>query len=160
MQSLLVSPSSFSFLHSCNTLHRIHRPNLLKPLCTQKQHNPTTLTTSWPLVSLSLFGTGFFLGPLLDALHSRVNLVVYKSGSIHLGPLHTNIWVCFNTSILCTLVSKISICACNFICLLQIYRFLSCWGYFIVLLVCFNSTQMRGSSTKFKRELLLKQLPH
>lgn len=58
----------------------------------RKQSRPT-LTKTWPLISLYLFGSGFFLGPLIDGIHSGVNLVVYQNGSVDIGPLHTNIWV-------------------------------------------------------------------
>lgn len=65
-----------------------------KPRCSSlNQQDKVRLKTSWPLITLSLFGSGFFLGPLIDGLHSRVNLVNYQSGSVHIGPLHTNIWV-------------------------------------------------------------------
>ncbi|KAE9611871.1 hypothetical protein Lal_00049016 [Lupinus albus] len=93
----LVASSSSSFVQSYTShhLHKVHRHVLLKPHCVKGQKTQTSLRTSWPLVSLSLFGTGFLFGPLLDGLHSRVNLVVYKSGSIDIGPLHTSIWVPF-----------------------------------------------------------------
>ncbi|KAL2935843.1 hypothetical protein RDABS01_018961 [Bienertia sinuspersici] len=63
--------------------------------CSLKKQNPARLKTAWSSLALTLFGSGFVLGPLIDGLHSRVNLVVYKSGSINIGPLHTNIWVPF-----------------------------------------------------------------
>ncbi|KAK1558931.1 hypothetical protein Q3G72_008395 [Acer saccharum] len=59
----------------------------------RKQSTTTSLKNTWPSISLSLFGSGFVLGPLIDLLHSRVNLVVYQNGSINIGPLHSNIWV-------------------------------------------------------------------
>ncbi|XP_056684023.1 uncharacterized protein [Spinacia oleracea] len=69
-------------------------PSKLHCSSLKKKDNPR-LKTDWIPISLSLFGSGFFLGPLIDGLHSRVNFVVYQSGSVHIGPLHTNIWVPF-----------------------------------------------------------------
>ncbi|XVF80712.1 hypothetical protein PTKIN_Ptkin15bG0097200 [Pterospermum kingtungense] len=59
----------------------------------RKQSKTTCLKSSWPSISLTLFGTGFVLGPLIDGLHSSVDLLVYQNGAINIGPLHTNIWV-------------------------------------------------------------------
>ncbi|KAJ4873658.1 hypothetical protein Rs2_44613 [Raphanus sativus] len=85
------------------TLIRLSKPNGLnrspvrKILCLNQQRQSKTGTSkSWILpTSLSLFGSGFVLGPLLDGLHSRVDLVVYKNGAFQIGPLHTSIWVPF-----------------------------------------------------------------
>lgn len=66
---------------------------LPKTNCSMRKQTSISLGTHWRSISLSLFGSGFFLGPLIDGLHSRVNLVAYEKGSIDIGPLHTNIWV-------------------------------------------------------------------
>ncbi|XP_073015560.1 uncharacterized protein [Primulina eburnea] len=63
--------------------------------CQKNQHDQQQIISNnyWAPLSLSLFGCGFFLGPLIDGLHSRVHLVVYQNGAIDIGSLHTNIWV-------------------------------------------------------------------
>ncbi|KAF5462377.1 hypothetical protein F2P56_018394 [Juglans regia] len=91
MQAFAALGSS-CFLHN-SPHHAKPRNFVLKPHCSLRKQERRNLETSWPTISLSLFGSGFFLGPLIDGLHSGVNLVVYESGSINIGPLHTNIWV-------------------------------------------------------------------
>ncbi|KAJ7973101.1 Insulin-induced protein family [Quillaja saponaria] len=88
----LIALGSSCFLHN-HPFQAKFKSFLLKPQCTQRQQNKTSLRTTWPSLSFSLFGSGFFLGPLIDGLHSRVNLVVYQTGAIDIGLLHTNIWV-------------------------------------------------------------------
>lgn len=91
----LPSPSPTPFLHA-NAKSRSYSS---RPFCrcSVRKQNRQSLSKTWPSISLALFSAGFFLGPLIDGLHSRVNLVVYENGSINFGPLHTNIWVLSST---------------------------------------------------------------
>ncbi|KFK30729.1 hypothetical protein AALP_AA6G019700 [Arabis alpina] len=91
---VLAISSSSSLIRPLKT-NGLNRSPVRKILClNQKKQSKTGTGKSWIVpVSLSLFGSGFFLGPLLDGLHSRVNLVVYQTGALQIGPLHTNIWV-------------------------------------------------------------------
>ncbi|KAL3517352.1 hypothetical protein ACH5RR_019941 [Cinchona calisaya] len=61
--------------------------------CSLRRKRKTSNGGRLPALVSSLFGCGFILGPLIDGLHSRVNLVIYHNGAIHIGPLHTNVWV-------------------------------------------------------------------
>ncbi|KAK9136646.1 hypothetical protein Sjap_007240 [Stephania japonica] len=93
MQSHFTLP--FSSFTSLNPLHKSMKSHKIpsNQICCLREEKKTRLKTSWPFVSVSLFGSGFLLGTLLDGIHSRVNLQIYQNGSIDVGPIHTNIWV-------------------------------------------------------------------
>jgi hypothetical protein len=95
MQTLMIASSfvpKYPQYHP-NPKHSSSVPKLTTYCSSLRKQSRPTLSKTWPLISLSLFGSGFFLGTLIDGIHSSVNLVVYQNGSIDIGPLHTNIWV-------------------------------------------------------------------
>ncbi|XP_068335529.1 uncharacterized protein [Pyrus communis] len=97
MQTLIATGSCFLRKFPNNNANWKHLlPSARSPSCNLRNQTTTrnsSLRTTWPSISFALFTSGFFLGPLIDGLHSRVDLVVYENGSTNIGPLHTNVWV-------------------------------------------------------------------
>ncbi|KAJ6873297.1 hypothetical protein NC651_032236 [Populus alba x Populus x berolinensis] len=65
MQGLIALRSSPCFLHSCprysNPKHLVSTPR-----CSLRKPSTSSLRSALPSISLALFGSGFFLGPLID----------------------------------------------------------------------------------------------
>lgn len=147
MQGLIALRSSPCFLHSCprnsNTKHLVSKPH-----CSLRKRSTSSLRSTLPSISLSLFGSGFFLGPLIDGLHSRVNLVVYQNGSIDIGPLHTNIWVMSGFFVVSwSMNSTPRLFQFYFFCIIDAVGSSLAW---IVLLLCWVAATVLGSEGTFE----------
>lgn len=54
---------------------------------------PPEADHDWVQIALWLFVIGFFLGPLLDGIHSGVGLQEYDAGAVDILGLKTDVWV-------------------------------------------------------------------
>lgn len=48
---------------------------------------------NWSTTGIALLSLGFCIGPLLDGVHSNVQLQIYQNGAIAIGPLQSNVVV-------------------------------------------------------------------
>ncbi|KAH7432757.1 hypothetical protein KP509_07G038300 [Ceratopteris richardii] len=85
-------PSSWERIRCCSSEHQQNQQER------SSTGEPSTLNRlsfpgKWPSISIALSSVGFFLGPLLDGIHSNVQLLVYDDWAINIGSLKTNIVV-------------------------------------------------------------------
>lgn len=90
------APSSFAF-----SIRKIYLPPSVKlrhrsrhvVVSSQNDNSASGLLQRRLEIGAVLVSLGFFIGPLLDGIHSNVELVVYKNGALNVGPLQTNLVV-------------------------------------------------------------------